>query len=182
MLLSHMGRARHAASLALTMLLLGAPTAASAAEDGETVGGEFVGSTTSGDGHDESDYVTSGSELDLASLGIVGIQRTFGQQLRIVTLDVLGTAAIGGVILHQLTGGRRLAMTAAARVLPTGELLDVAGGGGKVEIEEPTIVTPEPGTVALMGTGLALVGVVAYRRSRRVPQRLPHRCNHRRQP
>lgn len=179
MLRSHTGRARHAASLALTMLLLGAPTAASAAEDEGSVGGD-VASSVSSDGHDDSDDRASGSEFDLASLGIVDIQRTFGQQLRIVTLDVLGTAAIGGVILHQLTGGRRMAMTAAARVLPTGELLDIAAGGGQVEIDEPTIVTPEPGTVALMGTGLAVLGVVAYRRSRRVPQRLPHRCSHRR--
>ena len=52
------------------------------------------------------------------------------------------------------------------RILSVVSLLAVASTNAWAGLP-PTIVTPEPATIALMGGGLALVGALAWRRNKK---------------
>jgi hypothetical protein len=108
---------------------------------------------------------------------VIALKHSFGKQLRIVTVDMLGTAAVGGFILSRFNSGPRTQAVVNARVSPNGEAMEPAGGGSAAT--EP-IVTPEPGTIVLLATGLLALVVTGSRRSWRELVRLPHRSSHRR--
>ncbi|HEX4504444.1 MAG TPA: PEP-CTERM sorting domain-containing protein, partial [Alphaproteobacteria bacterium] len=63
----------------------------------------------------------------------------------------------GAVIAANYTGGAQVNYVGFTLALPTYQTSDSGSGGTQV-------ATPEPGTLALFGTGMAMIGLIFRRR------------------